>query len=57
MKGKLYLKMMSKDPSYLDVYSIEDFKKIGSVQLACKSLFGQHVLVTLNRNSILMTDG
>jgi hypothetical protein len=57
LKGKLYLKCATKDPSNLDTYSPEDFKKVGSVQLACKSLFGHHVLLTLNRNSILMTDG
>lgn len=57
LKGKLYLKSGTKDPSNIDVYSPEDFKKTGSVQLACKSLFGHNVLVNLNRSSILMTDG
>ena len=57
LKGKIYLKSATKDPSHLDVYSPEDFKKIGTVQLACKSLFGHTVLITLNRNSVLMTDG
>lgn len=57
LKGKIYLKSATKDPSHLDVFSPEDFKKIGTVQLACKSLFGHTVLLTLNRNSVIMTDG
>lgn len=57
LKDKLYLKTSSKDPSSLDVYSALDFKKLGTVQLACKSLFGHNVLLTMNKNSILLTDG
>lgn len=57
LKGKLYLKSAAKDPSHLDVISTENFKKLGTVQLACKSLFGHTVLVALNRNSLIMTDG
>ena len=57
LKGKLYIKTSGKDPFNLDVISPEDFKKIGNIQLACKSLFGHSVLTTLNKNSILLTDG
>jgi hypothetical protein len=57
LKGKLYLKTSNKDPSNLDVYSPENFKKLSTVQLACKSLFGHNVLLTMNKNSILLTDG
>jgi hypothetical protein len=57
LKQKLYLKIFSKDPSNLDVISPTDFKKIGNVQLACKSLFDHSTLIAINKNSILMTDG
>lgn len=57
LKDKLYLKTSNKDPSSLDVYSSTDFKKLGTVQLASKSLFGHTVLINMNKNSILLTDG
>ena len=49
--------MFSKDSSYLEVIDPPSFKKLGNIQLACQSLFGHHILNTLNKNSIILTDG
>jgi hypothetical protein len=57
LKGKLYLKSSSKDPWILEVIDPNTFKKEGTVQLFCPSLFGQQSLINLNKNSPLMTDG
>jgi hypothetical protein len=51
------LKVSSRDPWILDVIDPITFKKEGTVQLYCPSLFGQQSLVNLNKNSPLLTDG
>lgn len=57
LKGKLYLKASSRDPWILQVIDPNTFKKEGTVQLYCPSLFGHQSLINLNKNSPLLTDG
>ena len=41
----------------MDLISPETFKKIGNVQLFCPSLFGHQSLISINKNTPLLTDG
>ena len=57
LKGKIYLKISSKDPWVIEVISPETLEKEGMVQLFCPSLYGQQSLLNLNKNPPLLTDG
>ena len=56
-KGKIYLRVSSKDPFIIDVINTDTFKTESNIELNCQPLFGHQALINLNRNSQMLTDG